>query len=89
MSLTHLQYRKVIWFGMLVVFVLFTSVEFMSNLMLHLKHDQTMPAALGLAFIGTIVYALVMAVIVIVLGVVLTKISRTILAPDTKGNDHE
>lgn len=89
MSLTHLQYRKVIWFGMFVIFMFFTSVEFMSNLILHLKHGQTTAAALGLAFVGTIVYALVMAVIVTVLGVVLTKISRTILAPDTKGNNHE
>lgn len=90
MSLTDLQYRyRVIWVSMGLLFGVFTSVEFLRNLSLHVQHGQTMAAAIGLAFLGTIVYAIVTAIIVTVLGFILRGVARTFIGSDMKGKDHE
>lgn len=85
MSLTDLQYRRrAIWVSMGLLFGLFTSVKFLSNLSLHVQHGQTMLTALGLAFVGTIGYALVMAILVIAIGLGLMILVRSILNSDSE-----
>lgn len=84
MPLTHSHYRSIVLVGLVIAGGIFIGFEFLSNLVLHVKHGQTMPAALGLAAIGTIFYALVVAAIAAAIYAVVMKFIRSVLISDTK-----
>lgn len=82
MPLTHSHYRSIVRAGLIIAGVIFIGFEFLSNLVLHVKHGQTMLASLGLAAIGTIIYALVVAAIVAALYMLVMKFVRAVLLSD-------
>ncbi len=83
MSLTYSHCRTIVLGGLGVVLAVFTAVRFLSNLAQHLVHDQTMTAALGLAVIGTVPYALIVTTILSVIGATLMWLARSVLLSDS------